>query len=204
MDERDFHIGDRVRFLNEAGEGIVTGFPARGILMVRDQSGFEYEHPVTELVPVSDKFAERVAYDSVQPEMRDLVERNIDPVLASRAHRDFKELYKEKQGVDRQKGDTMEVDLHIHEILDRHEHMQPGEMLSIQIDHFERTLRIAEEKKIPRCIFIHGVGQGVLRNEIRRVLQEYYPNATFMDAPYAEYGFGATEVRLRFGGRQTN
>jgi len=57
-------------------------------------------------------------------------------------------------------------------------------------------LRNAEEKKMKRVIFIHGVGQGVLRQEIRRILNEYYPHCEFMDAPYHIYGYGATEVRI--------
>jgi DNA-nicking Smr family endonuclease len=57
-------------------------------------------------------------------------------------------------------------------------------------------LRNAEEKKIPRVVFIHGVGQGVLRQEIRKILNDYYPHCEFMDAPYHTYGYGATEVRI--------
>ena len=34
-------IGDKVRFLSEVGGGIVTGFPEKGMVTVKDNSGFE-------------------------------------------------------------------------------------------------------------------------------------------------------------------
>jgi Smr domain len=199
----EFRIKDRVRFLNEPGEGVVTGFPSPGMIMVRDKTGFEYPHPVSELVPVSSRMEEEMKYDRVRPEISDLVERNIDARLAKAAQDEFKVLYNNKNATtDRRKGELMEVDLHIHELVDSHQGLTNYEIVQIQLEHFERTLRNAEEKKIPRVIFIHGVGQGVLRAEIRKMLESYYPNATFMDAPYNIYGYGATEVRLVFGGRR--
>jgi DNA-nicking Smr family endonuclease len=201
--ENVFRIKDRVRFLNEPGEGVVTGFPSPGMIMVKDASGFEYPHPVSELVPVSSRMEEEMKYDRVRPEISDLVERNIDARLAKAAQDEFKVLYNNKNATtDRRKGELIEVDLHIHELVDSHQGLTNYEMVQIQLEHFERTLRNAEEKKIPRVIFIHGVGQGVLRAEIRKMLDAYYPNATFMDAPYNVYGYGATEVRLVFGGRR--
>jgi len=91
----------------------------------------------------------------------------------------------------------MEIDLHIHELLDYHAGMSNSEIIAVQLEHFERTLRIAENKKIQRVVYIHGIGQGVLRAEIRKMLHQYYPHCEFMDAPYAQYGYGATEVRIR-------
>lgn len=195
----ELKVGDRVRFLNDEGEGKILGFPSADVATVEDETGFSYEHPIVELVPVMNWREELKGYDKVQPDVRDMVERNIDSDMARKADAEFKLLYKNRDATSiRRKGEAMEVDLHIHEILDRHEHMANSEIVSIQIEHFERMLKIAEEKKIPRVILIHGVGQGVLRAEIRNLLNQYYPNATFMDAPYNEYGYGATEVRLRY------
>lgn len=195
----EFKCGDRVRFLNDAGEGTITSFPAKGIALVEDDSGFAFEHPVSELVPVGNRWQEDMAYSNVKPDIKDMLERNIDPELTKKAADEFKVLYKNRNATNAQRrGETMEVDLHIHELTDNNANMTNSEIVSFQLAHFERMLRIAEEKKIQRCIFIHGVGQGVLRAEIRKLLTSYYPNATFMDAPYAEYGFGATEVRIRF------
>ena len=57
-------------------------------------------------------------------------------------------------------------------------------------------MKIAAEQRIRRVVFIHGVGQGVLRHQIRSRLDMYYPNCTVRDANPREYGSGATEVFL--------
>ena len=50
-------------------------------------------------------------------------------------------------------------------------------------------------KKIQRIVFIHGVGEGVLKLEMEYVLKRY-EDLTYYDADYQKYGFGATEVCL--------
>ena len=46
-----------------------------------------------------------------------------------------------------------------------------------------------------KLIVIHGVGEGVLREEVRRTLQ-YYQGVQFHDADMRRYGVGATEVLI--------
>jgi dsDNA-specific endonuclease/ATPase MutS2 len=47
-------------------------------------------------------------------------------------------------------------------------------------------------------VVIHGVGEGVLKQEIRKELKEFYPHFDFYDASYQEYGYGATEIELKY------
>jgi hypothetical protein len=141
-------------------------------------------------------------YQTNQPDIMDIVERNTDQNVARKANEEFKLLYKNREANNvKRRGETMEVDLHIHELLDRHNGMSNTEIIQVQLQHFERTLRMAELKKVARVVYIHGVGQGVLRAEIRKMIHQYYPNCEFMDAPYHEYGYGATEVRIRQNSR---
>lgn len=193
-----FSIGDRVRFLNDEGEGVIIAFPSKDIALVEDNSGFAYEHEVKELVAVIGFAKENAKYDKVKHDLSTLLERNIDQEMVKKANADFKSIYKGKDENPNRRvdDDVMEVDLHAHEILDHQRGMSNGEIVEAQVEHFERMLRNAEQKKIRKVIFIHGVGQGVLRQEIRRILNEYYPHCEFMDAPYHTYGYGATEVRI--------
>ena len=39
-------IGDKVRFLNEIGGGIVTGFRGKDIVLVEDADGFDIPMPI--------------------------------------------------------------------------------------------------------------------------------------------------------------
>jgi hypothetical protein len=191
-----FERGQRVKFLNDEGEGTVVAFPQKGWILVEDKEGFTYEHREEDLVPVGDWNKEYDLYNKVQPDIMDVVERNLDKNVAQKANAHFKALYKNKEQNTRHRDDTIEVDLHIHQLLDDHARMSNSEIISIQLEHFERTLRMAELKKLKRVIFIHGVGQGVLRAEIRKMLSQYYPNCSYMDGPYTAYGYGATEVMI--------
>ncbi|HEY8404657.1 MAG TPA: hypothetical protein VIK71_08615, partial [Flavobacteriales bacterium] len=179
-----FKRGERVKFLNDQGEGTVVAFPQKGWVLVEDKDGFTYEHPEDELVAVGDWHKEYDKYERTQPDIMDVVERNLDKNIAKKANEKFKLVYKNKDATNvKRKGEYMEVDLHIHELVDKHEGLTNGEIVQIQLEHFERTLRMAEQKKMSRVVYIHGVGQGVLRAEIRKMLVQYYPHCEFMDAP---------------------
>jgi hypothetical protein len=61
----------------------------------------------------------------------------------------FKMLYKnELASSERRRGELMEVDLHIHHLIHSHEGMTNGEIVNIQLEHFERIMRIAVKDKI--------------------------------------------------------
>ncbi|MDD5570628.1 MAG: DUF2027 domain-containing protein [Bacteroidales bacterium] len=90
-----------------------------------------------------------------------------------------------------------EVDLHIEELVDKTSGLSNGEMLTIQINYFRKTLESAIANNFSKIIFIHGVGDGVLKSEIRKILEDSYPKCNFYDAPMAKYGMGATEVEIK-------
>lgn len=193
-----FKPGQKVRFLDEAGEGTVRSILKDGTLMIEDESGFEYPFPESKLVAIQGSFDEADAYDKVSPEVSEVIARNIDKDLVKRAQDDFSLKYKNPNaGNVKRKGERMEVDLHIHELVDSTSGLDNSTIISIQMTHFERMMRIAEDSKINRVILIHGVGQGVLRAEIRNALKLYYPNCEFHDADFREFGYGATEVIIR-------
>jgi Domain of unknown function (DUF2027)/Smr domain len=86
-----------------------------------------------------------------------------------------------------------EVDLHIEELLDNWNGMTNGQLLDVQLRRMQQELDEAMASHLQRIVFIHGVGNGRLKTEIRRVLGTY-KGIRFHDASYQRYGFGATEV----------
>ena len=95
------------------------------------------------------------------------------------------------------KNNIVEVDLHIHELLDDTTGMGNGEMLNYQLDVFRKTLAEYANKKGQRIVFIHGKGDGVLRRAILDELKRKYKNYSSQDASFREYGFGATMVTIK-------
>ncbi len=85
-----------------------------------------------------------------------------------------------------------EVDLHIEELRENIEKLSNSEMLQIQMEHFRKELDNAILRRLPSVVFIHGIGNGKLKNEIRGELQKN--GFRYADAAYHQYGSGATEV----------
>jgi hypothetical protein len=85
------------------------------------------------------------------------------------------------------------VDLHIEEIQSDFSHFTNSEMIQIQLSYFSNEMDNAIQNHYKRIVFIHGVGNGVLKREIRNELRKYN-GVTVRDGEYSKYGNGATEV----------
>jgi len=92
---------------------------------------------------------------------------------------------------------TSEVDLHIEKLRDDHLFLQSSEILNIQLQHFNKALDAAIVHQLPEITFIHGAGNGILKNELHRALGKNNKVQTFMDARKEKFGYGATKVILK-------
>lgn len=193
---REIKVGDRVKFLNDVGEGVVIelkGFNA----VVEDKDGFDREYPLKDLISVGGKVEEAEMYGNKLPELSEILARDISEERQNKIQEVFEVKYANARDINqKRRGEYIEVDLHFHELVDDISGLKDRTKLDIQLNHFERMMRIAAEQKIKRIVFIHGVGQGVLRHQIRSRLDIYYPECSVRDANPREYGAGATEVFL--------
>ncbi|MBM72001.1 MAG: hypothetical protein CL847_04370 [Crocinitomicaceae bacterium] len=193
---REIKVGDRVKFLNDVGEGVVIelkGFNA----VVEDKDGFDRDYPLKDLISVRGKAEEAEMYGNKLPELSEILARDISEERQKKIQEVFEVKYANARATNqKRRGEYMEVDLHFHELVDDISGLKDRTKLDIQLNHFERMMRIAAEQKIKRIVFIHGVGQGVLRHQLRSRLDMYYPECTVRDANPREYGAGATEVYL--------
>ncbi|MFL5730871.1 MAG: DUF2027 domain-containing protein [Cytophagaceae bacterium] len=90
-----------------------------------------------------------------------------------------------------------EVDLHIEKLVKEHASMTASEMLDLQIKTFEKTLENALASDMEEIIFIHGAGNGILKNQIQKILSRNRQIKFFKDARKEKFGYGATQVRLK-------
>jgi hypothetical protein len=175
----ELQIGDIVRFLNEEGQGEVKSFPDKKHALVLREDGIEVIYLVRYLVP----FAAHQEY-----QLPPLEESKF---IKAKLKQDIKKANKPKPVQEKK----MEVDLHMYELVKSTKNLTNGEMLQMQLRHFHTKMKEAQAKRLTKIVFIHGVGEGVLRSEIRHELRKY-ENVEFLDGDYREYGQGATEVRL--------
>jgi hypothetical protein len=185
-------VGDEVAFLDEAGGGVVLRFMVKDRVMVRTWDGFELEYPVGKVVrrerssayTVSDHHAKLVAANDRMAEQVDKDKgKGASFSNGGRAPKKVED------------PSTMEVDLHLHKLVDNEEALSDGEKLSFQLDYFERMLNMAIRERKRRLVVIHGVGEGILREEVRKVLQ-FYEGCRFDDADPRRYGYGATAIEI--------
>lgn len=92
--------------------------------------------------------------------------------------------------------DTIVVDLHANEILETTSGMNTADILHYQLDYFRKVMK-ENNKKGKKIIFIHGKGEGVLRQAIIHELNYRYKSCQYQDASFQEYGYGATQVIVK-------
>ena len=189
-------VGDRVKFLNDIGVGVIIKV-GESTAIVEDESGFDNEYDLAELLPVVGEEEGEKRYGNNLPDMNEILARDISEEKQKKLQQAFDIKYANARATNqKRRGEFIEVDLHFHELVEDMSGLKDRTKLDIQLNHFERMMRIAAEQRIRQVIFIHGVGQGVLRHQIRSRLEMYYPECSVRDANPREYGSGATEVLL--------
>lgn len=89
------------------------------------------------------------------------------------------------------------VDLHLTELVDNTAGLTPADMLNIQVEKFRSVMDAHLRRRGTRIVFIHGKGEGVLRQALLKELGYRYKTCAWHDASFREYGYGATEVVIK-------
>lgn len=90
------------------------------------------------------------------------------------------------------------IDLHIEKLTDDSRRMSNYEILSLQLKTFEKYYQLAVTHHQPALIVIHGVGEGVLRNEIHDILRLKKEVKSFVNQYHPSFGYGATEIFFHY------
>lgn len=176
----NFCVGDMASVLDDVVKGEVTNIEGTTIY-IKDASGLEFSYKASELVKIDGDQQQLLRYNEAS---NHLLESKLAEVPKKRTSI-FK---KTKNEV------VFEVDLHIHKLVKSTKGLDNFDMLNLQIDTAKRKLEYAIQKRISRVVFIHGVGEGVLKSELKFLLQKY--SVKVYDASYQKYGLGATEVYI--------
>ena len=190
------YLLDLVKFLNDVGTATVLRVEGN-VVIVEDEDGFERSVERTELMDAGDRDQDEKKYGNKLPDVAQLLTQEVGERRMKELQRDFEVRYQHAQATSMSRRDAhMEVDLHIHELVDDQRGLADGAKLAIQMAHFDRMMDIAKREKLRRIVFIHGVGQGVLRHQIRTALDQHHPDCNYREGDPRRYGSGATEVWL--------
>lgn len=180
---KTFNIGDLVSVLDEDFSGVVIGFQ-KDQIVVETEDGFSMLYFENELVK---KFntSDLSVFNSSQ---------NISQILKDKELPKKRSFEKEKKS--RKEEFVLEVDLHIEKLVPSKRGMSNYDILNLQMETAKRQLDFAIKNRMPKVVFIHGVGEGVLKAELDFLLGRY-DGISFQDANYQKYGLGATEVYIK-------
>lgn len=177
-----FNIGDKVSVLDDDMDGVVTKINVNQIT-IETTEGFELNFQAKELIKTGNS--------------NDF--KNSIGTFNSNEIKKSKEIPKPRSFVKEKKVKEIpppEFDLHIEKLVKNFRGMSNYEILTLQSETAKRHLEFAIKNRIPKIVFIHGVGEGVLKSELDFMLARY-ENIDFKEGNYQKYGQGATEIFIR-------
>ncbi|WP_028290938.1 Smr/MutS family protein [Olleya sp. ITB9] len=175
-------IGDTVDVLDDVLSGQVTAIKGNVVTIETDE-GFELTFNASELVKTKSSTLRNNVFNSAS------LKQVLSEKTEKKRHNTVKVKAKERYLP------TMEVDLHLHKLVNNERGMTNFDKLSVQLDTARHKLEFAIKKRIQKIVFIHGVGEGVLKMELETLFSRY-DNIKYYEADYKKYGLGATEVYI--------
>ncbi len=172
-------IGHKVAVLDDVLKGEIIAVNGNEIT-IKGNDGMQYQFSADELVKIETDQKELSKYSDIDhPFLRQKIE----------------EKRKKKSSFIKEKNEViLEVDLHINQLITSTRGMDNYDILSLQIETARRKLEYAIQKRISKLVFIHGVGEGILKTELYYLFNKY--PVKYYDASYQKYGLGATEVYI--------
>jgi hypothetical protein len=177
MLRKGLEIGNKVAVLDDVLKGEVTAI-LKELISVKTTDGMIFNFNENELVKI----------ESDQHELSKFSDINNDFLKEKIRQPKKKESLFKKQNQEV----VMEVDLHINKLVKSVRGLDNYDMLNLQLDTAKKKVEFAIHKRISKIVFIHGVGEGVLKSELQSLLNKY--PVKHYDASYKQYGLGATEV----------
>lgn len=180
-----FNIGEKVVFLNEVGGGIIRSINHMNLYIVEDENGFERKYRANDLGKIHGTDY-KIDDDHIAMRHEEASFTKVNHVVL-----------KEQLTGRRKPMDVWEIDLHIEEITDSHRGLSNAQILSKQMSAFKMFFNKARAKSIRKVVVIHGVGEGVLKEEVRFYL-DGVNGIEFYDSDFREYGKGATTIEIPY------
>ncbi len=175
-----FAVGDQVETIDDTIKGSIVAITGSTIT-IESEEGFLLHFTPAELMKIDGVPKIRVTnYEAA------LIKKEKEPTRK----RPAKPVKSKERNAPR-----MEVDLHINQLTSSTKGMSNFDILNLQLETAKRQLLFAMDKRIQKVVFIHGVGEGVLKEELYYLFKRY-ENVSYYDADYQKYGLGATEIYI--------
>lgn len=172
--------GDKVSVLDDAIDGVVVDIKGNEVT-IETTDGFNLTFKSNELIKIGNTNDMNFSFNKSQI----ISEKEIPkPNYTNTEKKSKKEI------------PVPDFDLHIEKLVKNYKSLSNYDILTIQTETAKRHIEFAIRNRIPKIVFIHGVGEGILKSELDFMLGRY-DNISFQDANFQKYGSGATEVYFK-------
>lgn len=171
-----FELGEEIGFMYEKGRGRIISILSNNRYLVNDFDGYERICNSAELIKIhhiklNDSSTIIQSKEFTSPNRKKIPENQPDTLPKK--------------------------DLHIEVLTKNHHRMTSKQILDLQVHHLKLFCAEMMANRKIKFIIIHGVGEGVLRDEVHRFLR-CLKGTSFSDADFRKFGQGATEVRVSY------
>ena len=166
-----FSIGDKVVFKKENIKGKVVRINSLYKVSVLSNEGFEMNVSVKDLAKI-EKGTDNVDSYGLNFPSKDSTSGVIKSKKSQRSSA------------------VLKVDLHIELLTEHYKHMDSFEIVQIQLNECYNNIQKALNSNITKLEIVHGIGDGVLKDEVHAILRSY--DLRF----YLTKDGGSTEVYL--------
>ena len=167
-----FHVGDKVLFKNESLEGKIIRINSAYKVTVISLEGFEMNVAVKDLVKIEKGTDQLFSYGNNFYSKDDTDKKLVETRKQQKSH------------------SVLKVDLHIELLIPNHHSMDNSEIIQIQLRECNKMIEKALNSSVTKLEIIHGIGHGVLKDEVHTILRSY--NLRY----YLSLDGGATDVYL--------
>ena len=166
-----FTIGDKVLFKKDDLKGEIIRVSSIYKVTVLTDDGFEMNISIKDLVKVEAGTDKATSYGEIG-----YSKDKISKSLKSQKQENSQSILK--------------VDLHIELLTDNFQYMDNFEIVQIQLDLCQKKIEKALNSNYQKIIIVHGIGTGVLKTEVHKLLSHYRLRY------YLSKDAGTTEVML--------
>lgn len=168
-----FKIGDRVRFLDQVGEGTILGIVDENTFSVEDETGMDWDYPASKLIAIGHRSDEHRAYNEKGVQEKEPEQRPYS-------------IFEDRT--------VNHIDIHAHRLISNPEAYSKEYIIDLQLNEVRSAIRSSTQRKEKSLVIIHGEGKGALKSKVRKLLANFTEVKEVQDGSYEKFGQGATEA----------
>ena len=174
-------VGDLVNFMGDNLKGKVVAILHENNYEIEIEEGFSVSVNRLEIEKI---WAQDIKVDYKQLKRKKMIDENNSSNQVSKSHQAPSIFFHD-----------YEIDLHKENLIQSWKGLSNFDIVSIQLSSFRKRFNQALVNNEHLLVVIHGVGKGVLRNEIYNYLRQF-PDIKVGPADTNIYGMGASEIRF--------